>query len=107
MEPGESVVEAARREVEEETGVVVRVGRLIGVYSSPETQVVAYSNGDRVQAVNLCFEAYAEGTGTLSTPEETLATGYFAPDALPTPLVPIHVFRIEDALARDPMVRVR
>ncbi len=107
VEAGESVTEATAREVAEETGVAVEVGRLVGVYSRPETQVIEYPNGDRVQAINLCFEAFAVGEGVITTPEETLATGYFSPDALPEPLVPIHVIRIEDTRAGDPIVRVR
>lgn len=107
VEPGESVVEATAREVAEETGVAIEVGRLVGVYSRPETQVIAYPGGDRVQAINLCFEATALHEGPITTPDETLATGYFPPDALPTPLVPIHVLRIDDTLAGDPVVRVR
>ncbi len=107
VEAGESVTEATAREVQEETGVVAEIGRLVGIYSRPETQVIEYPGGDRVQAINLCFEAFAVDTGALTTPEETLDTGYFAPDALPEPLVPIHAMRIEDALAGDPIVRVR
>ena len=43
VEVGESVADAARREVAEETGWTVELGRLIGVYSDPATQVVDYS----------------------------------------------------------------
>ena len=39
--------------------------------------------------------------------EETLRTGFFAPDALPAPFVPIHGIRIEDALLGDAAARVR
>jgi ADP-ribose pyrophosphatase YjhB (NUDIX family) len=42
VELGESVSEAARREVEEETGWSIEIGRLIGVYSDPAHQVVDY-----------------------------------------------------------------
>jgi NUDIX domain len=42
VELGESVAEAARREVVEETGWEVEIGRLIGVYSDPAHQVVDY-----------------------------------------------------------------
>jgi len=42
VELGESVSDAARREVFEETGWTVELGRLIGVYSDPATQVVDY-----------------------------------------------------------------
>jgi ADP-ribose pyrophosphatase YjhB (NUDIX family) len=98
VELGESVATACAREVFEETGVHVEVGRLIGVYSDPARQVVDYGEGRRVHAVNLCFEARATGSGTASTPHETLATGYFGANALPQPFVPIHEVRIRDAL---------
>ncbi len=107
VEKGESVSEAAAREVFEETGVEVAVGRLIGVYSDPARQVIAYADGNRVQAVNLCFEARAVGQGEPTTPEETLQTGYFAATALPDPMVPIHDIRIQDALAGAPDCQVR
>jgi ADP-ribose pyrophosphatase YjhB (NUDIX family) len=106
VEPGESVVDATAREVREETGWRVRVGRLVGVYSDPARQVIAYADGRRVQAVNLCFEAVAVEAGEPTTPDETLDTGYFAPEALPEALVPIHGIRIEDASQRGE-VRVR
>ena len=99
MEPGESIDVATAREVREETGVQVEVGRLVGVYSDPAIQVIEYPDGRRVQAVNLCFEAVPVGVGVAMTPDEVLATGYFAVDALPEPLVPIHRVRIEDAVA--------
>jgi ADP-ribose pyrophosphatase YjhB (NUDIX family) len=107
VEVGESVVEATAREVLEETGVRVQVGRLIGVYSDPRRQVVAYPDGCRVQAVNLCFEAAAVGTGEATTPEETLATGYFSCEGLPEPFVPIHSIRVQDAVEAGEVTRVR
>lgn len=107
VEVGESVAAAAAREVLEETGVRVELGRLVGVYSDPALQVIAYPDGRRVQAVNLCFEARALSRGAPTTPEETLATGWFAPDALPEPLVPIHAIRIQDALAGERVPRIR
>ncbi len=45
VELGESVAEAARREVAEETGWSVEIERLIGVYSDPVQQVVDYAPG--------------------------------------------------------------
>jgi ADP-ribose pyrophosphatase YjhB (NUDIX family) len=107
VEIGESVAQAAAREVSEETGVRIEVGRLIGVYSDPSVQVIAYPDGRRVQAVNLCFEARPLGSEAPATPHETLATGYFAPDALPEPLVPIHRVRIHDAADGDRAARIR
>ena len=108
VEPGESVAQAAAREVLEETGCEIEVGRLIGVYSHPELQTVESSSGDRSQFVNLCFEARVTcEIGRPTTPEETLDAGFFAPDALPEPFVPIHSIRIEDAASKEPAARVR
>jgi ADP-ribose pyrophosphatase YjhB (NUDIX family) len=99
VEPGESVTEATRREVIEETGYSVEVGRLIGVYSDPSRQVIAYTPEQRVQAVNLCFEATPISQGEPTTPEETLELGFFPLDALPQPFVPIHDIRLKDAVS--------
>lgn len=97
VEPGESVSEAAAREVQEETGWTIRLGRLVGLYSDPRRQVIDYGDGSRVQAVNLCFDAVALQPGLPTTPDETLDTGFFPWDELPEPFVPIHTLRIEDA----------
>ncbi len=107
VEPGESVSSATAREVREETGYRVEVGDLIGVYSDPARQVIAYSASRRVHAVNLCFEALALEQGEPSTPEETLEVDFFACDALPEPFVPIHGIRIADALEQPRSVRIR
>ena len=55
MESGESAAETCEREVWEETGLKVRVKRLIGVYSNPD-QLVIYSDGNKAFFVVLNFE---------------------------------------------------
>ena len=108
VEPGESVAQATAREVLEETGCEIEVGRLIGVYSDPERQTVESSGGERSQFINLCFEAEVIGEiGSPTTPDETLNTGFFAQDALPEPFVPIHMIRIDDAASQEPAARIR
>jgi ADP-ribose pyrophosphatase YjhB (NUDIX family) len=108
VEPGESVVQAAAREVLEETGCEIEVGRLIGVYSDPARQTVESPSGECSQFVNLCFEGRVIGeVGSPTTPEETLNSGFFAPDALPEPFVPVHGIRIEDAALQEPAARIR
>ncbi len=71
VDAGEVVEDAARREVREETGVEVRLDRLLGVYSEAGNPVV--------------FVAFA-GTivdGEPSAGDEALEVGMFDPDALP------------------------
>ena len=86
MELGETVDEALCREVREETGLEVKVDRLVGVYSKPQKQEVV-----------LTFLCQVIG-GTLQSTEETRESRYFAPDALPRNILPKHRQRIEDAL---------
>ncbi|MFQ5418879.1 MAG: NUDIX domain-containing protein [Anaerolineae bacterium] len=75
MEPGESVAEACEREVWEETGLSVRVKRLIAVYSDPH-KLLEYPDGSRYQLVVLHFLAES-ANGVLSTSNETSDLGYF------------------------------
>jgi ADP-ribose pyrophosphatase YjhB (NUDIX family) len=107
VEAGESVTCAAAREVREETGYRIDVGELVGVYSDPKRQVIAYSPTRRVHAVNLCFEAVAVEAGQPTTPGETLEVDFFPCDALPEPFVPIHGIRIADALEEPRTLHVR
>ena len=87
-------------------GYEIEVGSLVGVYSDPRTQVIDYGER-RVHAINLCFEAFAGDRQQLGTPDETLAWGFFAIDALPQPFVPIHAIRVSDAAQRCDETRVR
>lgn len=98
VEIGESVTEAIRREVREETGLEVAVTRLVGVYSDPAWQVVRYPDGRVVHYVTSCFECRVTG-GTLATSPETLELAYRDPSGLPEDTVPQHRLRIADAVA--------
>jgi 8-oxo-dGTP pyrophosphatase MutT (NUDIX family) len=80
MEAGELAVEACEREVWEETGLHVRVKRLVGVYSHPD-QLVVYGDGNKAHIVALHFEAeIRDGQPALSS--ETTDFGYFAPEEI-------------------------
>jgi len=67
MESGESAAEACIREVWEETGLNVRVKRLIGVYSNPN-QLVVYADGNKAQMVVMSFEVEVMSGGSRRGP---------------------------------------
>ena len=86
MEVGETVDEALRREVYEETRLEVEVAQLVGVYSKPQKQEVV-----------LTFRCHFHA-GVPSATEEMRECRYFDPTHLPPNILPKHRQRIEDAL---------
>ena len=69
MEPGESIEDTAVREVLEETGLVVEVTGLIGVYTNPH-HVMEYSDGEVRQQFSLCYATELKG-GELRIDDES------------------------------------
>jgi ADP-ribose pyrophosphatase YjhB (NUDIX family) len=80
MDPGESLEECCRREVWEETGLIVRVVRLIGISSTPH-RVTSYADGHRWQTVSVSFLTTITG-GTLGLNDETTDVGFFSLDEM-------------------------
>jgi len=80
IEPGETVVEALRREVREETGYEIEIERLLGIYSDPH-YVIEYSDGEVRQEFSICFAARVTG-GRQSVSAESLAVKSFAESEL-------------------------
>lgn len=106
MDAGEDVTETCVREVWEETGLRVRVTRLLGVYSSPH-RIIEYADGNRFQIVALNFEAEPVG-GALGLSDETTEVGYFSQDEIAAlDLMEHHRERIADAFDPDraPFIR--
>lgn len=80
MELGESAEETAVRETFEETGLVVEVGELIGIYTKYKFE---YPNGDKAQTVLAAFTAKIKGGALKCDGGETLDLRFFAEDELP------------------------
>ncbi|MDX9955092.1 MAG: NUDIX domain-containing protein [Anaerolineae bacterium] len=84
MEAGESIDQTAIREVKEETGLDIRLKRIVALYSKP-----------RENGLAVCFAGEVTG-GVLAPDNEIIACGYFSPAALPEPVRPHLRQRIED-----------
>lgn len=85
LQQGETVTEGIIREVAEETGLVIEVERLVGVYSKP------YKN-----EVVLTFQCHPT-SHELRPSQEATEWRYFSLDELPRNLLPKHRERILDA----------
>ncbi|MFL1676626.1 HAD-IIA family hydrolase [Paenibacillus dendritiformis] len=101
VERGESVEEAIVREIREETGLQVKVKRLVGLYSDPESQVFTYPNGAVSHFVTACFRCEMVGGTLVRTGDETLDVNYFEVDRLPDNMLAMHPQWIADALAEE------
>jgi 8-oxo-dGTP pyrophosphatase MutT (NUDIX family) len=106
MESGESVTEACEREVWEETGLRIRVKRLVGVYSYPD-QLVVYSDGNKAHIVALHFDAELIG-GTPALSSETTDFGYFTLDEIQgLEFLGRHKERVLDTLEKRPEALIK
>ena len=85
LEPGETYVEAATREVREEVGVDVSGLRLFGLYSGDD-RMIHYPNGDNVYSLSVIFITNCY-TGIISdTDSEVLEHRFFSREEIPSDL---------------------
>jgi ADP-ribose pyrophosphatase YjhB (NUDIX family) len=94
---GETPARTLVREVREETGLSVRVTRLIGLYTGHDFEWT-YPNGDQAQIVAAFFACEVLGGQLAADHHEFLDVAFFPPAALP-PLMPRCVRMLHDALA--------
>jgi ADP-ribose pyrophosphatase YjhB (NUDIX family) len=100
VDPGEGPGVAARREVLEETGVVVHVERLASVQALPP---VTHVNGDLALYLDHTFAcSYVSGDAHVAD-DESLAVRWCPVDDLPP--MPAYDERIAYVLSDDPMTR--
>jgi 8-oxo-dGTP diphosphatase len=95
LEPGELPDECVIREVHEETGLVVVVDRLVGVYNKKGRSDLVFAFVCRITGGRLCET------------DESDACAYFDPEMLPSNMLFMHIERIWDAVhgERQPFFR--
>jgi 8-oxo-dGTP pyrophosphatase MutT (NUDIX family) len=97
IEPGEHPEEALVREVAEETGLIVRPGKVLLIVGGPAYRY-EYPNGDRVEIVGPIYRCEVTGRTNGPIDDETKRIEYFAREAMPRLRMPYPV----DALFADP-----
>lgn len=98
---GESIVEAVVREIREETGILIEVAGLVGVYSDPG-HVIAYDDGEVRQEFSICVRGLPSG-GTLAGGSESKGAHWVEVSELEQLRVhPAVRLRIEHGLQRSP-----
>ncbi len=94
VEIGETFSECVVREVREETGLQIRVQRLVGLYASPQWDF-RYPHGDEVQQFTVAIECVVTGGELHPDGYESTFSEFFSLDHLPGPCPPWYVAMIE------------
>ena len=106
MDAGESAAEACVRELLEETGLEVRVTKLIGIYTTPDI-LMEYPDGNRIQPVAFSFEAEITG-GELGLSDETTEVGWYTMQEMESmDILAHHIVRIRDGMENQPEAFVK
>jgi 8-oxo-dGTP pyrophosphatase MutT (NUDIX family) len=100
LEPDESLETCIAREVQEETGLEIAPGRIIGLYTSPDYDF-QYPNQDSVQQFTVCFECKHIGGDLVADQEESLELAWFDTGKPPITL-PWYQDMIDDYSLKQP-----
>jgi 8-oxo-dGTP pyrophosphatase MutT (NUDIX family) len=100
VEFGESVEQAILREIREEANADASIIRLIGVYSSPPSQLYQYENRN-IHYVTTYFEVALDSRVSENfSNDETAAIRFFDINEIPENFAKINPYWLKDALNR-------
>jgi 8-oxo-dGTP pyrophosphatase MutT (NUDIX family) len=105
LEPPETYIEAARREVLEETGIRVTDLKLYGIYSGPDREI-HYPNGDVVYSLSVIFITDTYQGEISDSDSEVLEHRFFDRDEIPEELFEPDVRPILDWKNKKTGIRV-
>ncbi|MEM9934469.1 MAG: NUDIX domain-containing protein [Bacteroidota bacterium] len=84
LEEGEDVTTCIRREVMEETGLILQHLEAIGLSTQPERESVTYPNGDQIQYFTVVFYSHTWKGNLLQETDETKEARFFPIGQLPS-----------------------
>ena len=103
---GESLHQAVKREVQEETGLIIEPTRFIGVYSDPRRFIFEYPDGNKVHSVVTAFRCEVRGGSLVRVNEESQDARWFRIGRLPCNIWRMQRGVIADAIRNlAPVVR--
>jgi 8-oxo-dGTP pyrophosphatase MutT (NUDIX family) len=79
VEVGESMLDAAVRETVEESGVLVRITGVVGLFTDPAHVVVSATGEEVRQQFVVCLHAWAVGGSPVPDLHETIDAAWFDP----------------------------
>ena len=95
MELDETVLEALRREIWEETGITVKDPQPMGIYCGPIHRIT-YPNGDQIQCFGLAFIVRSWEGEFVADGDESKELRFFSQDEIPKTMLPTHSKTVED-----------
>lgn len=106
MELGENISDAARREVYEETGLLLEHLELFGIYSGPEYDKT-FPNGDQVSLVQVLFTCKQYNGDLIKSNDESLRNEFSPMHRLAENIFTEHKVFIDDLLSKESLPIVK
>jgi 8-oxo-dGTP pyrophosphatase MutT (NUDIX family) len=99
LDPNETIEAAAVREALEETGLTVTIEQVTGMYNV--TYPAALMPEKKPRHIFVIAYRCRVLSGSLTLNDEVTEFGWFAPEHLPTDMMPHHAARVQDAIKKQ------
>lgn len=95
MELDETVLEALKREIWEETGITIIDAEPMGIYCGPIHRIT-YPNGDQINCFGLAFIVRKWEGEPVADGDESKELRFFSQDEIPASMLPTHSKTVKD-----------